>query len=137
MLKLDIPPLRERQADIDILADRFLQMLNDRSLSSPKTMSEAFLSGLHTYSWPGNIRQLQNSISRAYYTCTSSVLTAEDLEFSLDRSEEVEMPAPASGDFGQGAITAAAERLGISRATLYRRIKQYGINTKAIKKQPF
>ena len=146
MLKLDIPPLRERPDDLALLADRFLQMLNERSFTSPKTMSEDFLRGLRTYSWPGNIRQLQNSIARAFFTSASPVLTAEDLAQALDRSEDTEPQPAATGESGGGAIMAAlticngdvqaaAERLGISRATLYRRIKQLGINPKSIKKR--
>ena len=82
MLKLDIPPLRERPDDLALLADRFLQMLNERSFTSPKTMSEDFLRGLRTYSWPGNIRQLKNCITLA---CENSrgkkVIDEKDLEF--------------------------------------------------------
>ena len=146
MLKLSIPPLRERPTDIDMLAGRYLQTLNEHSLSAPKRMSEDFLNDLHTFSWPGNIRQLQNTIVRAYYTGSSSVLTADDLASSLDRAENLVRQFPAAGDSGGGPIIAAlticggdvqaaADRLGISRATLYRRIKQFDINTRAIKKQ--
>ena len=107
MLKLDIPPLRERPDDLALLADRFLQMLNERSFTSPKTMSEDFLRGLRTYSWPGNIRQLQNSIARAFFTSASPVLTAEDLAQALDRSEDTEPQPAATGESGGGAIMAA------------------------------
>ena len=145
MLKLDIPPLRERPSDIDALADRFLQTLNERSFSAPKKMSEEFLEGLRAYSWPGNIRELQNSIARAYYISTSSVLTAEALASSLDRTDPyAQQQGPVTSDSGGGAIMAAlticggdvkaaADRLGISRATLYRRMKQYDIRAKTIK----
>jgi transcriptional regulator of acetoin/glycerol metabolism len=145
-LKLDIPPLRERPEDIALISGRFLQTLNENSLSPPKTMSGEFLDGLRKYDWPGNIRQLQNSIARAYYTSKSSVLSAEDLAFSLEQSDSPGASPLSKGDSGKGAIVAAlticrgdvqaaADRLGLSRATLYRRIKQYGIDPKAIKKQ--
>ena len=107
-------------------------------------MSRAFVDGLREYSWPGNIRELQNSIARAYYISTNYELTAEDLAFSLERSEALQSAAPSRGDSGEGAIQAAlticrgdvqaaADRLGLSRATLYRRLKQYGINPKQMK----
>ena len=143
-LKLDIPPLRERPEDITLCAEHFLQTLNENSLSASKTMSRAFVDGLREYSWPGNIRELQNSIARAYYISTNYELTAEDLAFSLERSEALQSAAPSRGDSGEGAIQAAlticrgdvqaaADRLGLSRATLYRRLKQYGINPKQMK----
>ena len=143
-LKLEIPPLRERPEDIALIAGRFLQTLNENSLSAPKSMSEEFLEGLREYSWPGNIRELQNSLARAYYTGKSSVLSAEDLSLSLEHSEPQESPATVITDTGEGAIMAAlticrgdvqaaAERLGLSRATLYRRLKQYNINPKQLK----
>ncbi len=144
MLKLDIPPLRDRPSDIDDFADRFLQKLNEGGVSAPKKMSEEFLRGLRAYSWPGNIRELQNSIARAYYVSSSSILTAEDLAFSLDHPDTISQQLHEPNDSGSGAIMAAlticsgdvqaaAERLGISRATLYRRMKKLDINTKSLK----
>ena len=143
-LKLEIPPLRDRPEDIELCAGHFLQTLNENSLSAPKSMSGEFLTGLREYDWPGNIRELQNSIARAYYTSRDSVLSAEDLSLSLERPESPAAPAPAKGDAGEGAILsalticrgdvqAAADRLGLSRATLYRRLKQYNINPKQLK----
>ena len=143
-LKLEIPPLRERPEDIELCAKRFLQTLNENSLSPPKTISQEFLQGLKEYDWPGNIRELQNSLARAYYTTESAELTAEDLSFSLKRLEAAERPAPTRGDSGEGSIVAAltichgdvqaaADRLGLSRATLYRRLRQYDINPKKLK----
>ncbi|MBR4394578.1 MAG: sigma-54-dependent Fis family transcriptional regulator [Oscillospiraceae bacterium] len=143
-LKLEIPPLRERPEDIALFAGRFLQTLNENSLSPPKTMSEEFLNGLREYDWPGNIRELQNMLARAYYTSESAVLSAGDLSFSLKRPETTERPAQTKGDSGEGAIMAAlticrgdvqaaADRLGLSRATLYRRLKEYGIDPKKLK----
>ena len=144
-LKLEIPPLRERPGDIAFLAERFLQSLNENSPDPPKTMSRSFREGLTEYEWPGNIRQLQNSIARAYYASTRSELSAEDLAHSLESPLPETRQSAFRGDAGEGGIVAAltvcggdvqaaAERLGISRATLYRRMKQYGISPRRIRR---
>ncbi|MBO7373586.1 MAG: sigma-54-dependent Fis family transcriptional regulator [Oscillospiraceae bacterium] len=143
-LKLEIPPLRERPEDISLIAGRFLQTLNENSLSAPKRMSEDFLKRLQEYDWPGNIRELQNSVARAYSTSSTPGLSGDDLAFSMERPEPPANPAGGKNDSGEGAILAAlticrgdvqaaADRLGLSRATLYRRLKQYNINPKQLK----
>ena len=144
-LKLEIPPLRERPEDIILCAERFLQTLNATNANTPKTMSRAFQEGLKEYDWPGNIRQLQNSIARAYYGCAETILTAGDLARSLENTVPGEKLPAARSDTGEGGIVAAltvcggdvqaaAERLGVSRATLYRRMKQYGISLRQIRR---
>ena len=144
-LKLDILPLRERPEDIVLCAGLFLERLNESGAAIPKTMSPEFLNGLQEYSWPGNTRQLQNSIVRAYYTGTGAELSAEDLAHTLEQAAPDEPPAAVRAESGEGAIMAAmaicngnvqaaAERLGLSRATLYRRLNQYGIHPKQLKK---
>ena len=144
-LKLEIPPLRERPEDIILCAERFLQSLNESSGQEPKAMSRAFREGLMEYDWPGNIRQLQNSIARAYYGSSEPELTAEDLARSLENFAQVEKAPAVRSDTGEGGIVAAltvcggdvqaaAERLGMSRATLYRRMKQYGISPRQIRR---
>ena len=147
-LKLDIPPLRERPEDLALYAEYFLRGLNESSSDTPKSMTPEFLEGLRAYDWPGNVRELQNSIARAYYISAGSTLTSENLVLSLERREP-EAPADATllsnaGEGGiiaalticNGDVDAAAERLGISRATLYRRMKKYGIIPRLIKQKP-
>ena len=147
-LKLDIPPLRERPEDLALYAEYFLRGLNESSSDTPKSMTPEFLEGLRAYDWPGNVRELQNSIARAYYSSAGSTLTSENLVLSLERREP-EAPADATllsnaGEGGiiaalticNGDVDAAAERLGISRATLYRRMKKYGIIPRLIKQKP-
>ena len=147
-LKLDIPPLRERPEDIPLYAEYFLRGLNESNPDAPKSMSPEFLEGLRAYDWPGNIRELQNSVARAYYSSAGSLLTSENLVLSLERQEaDASGETPSLPDAGEGAIVAAlticngdvdaaAERLGVSRATLYRRMKKYGIVPRLLKQRP-
>lgn len=143
-LMLDIPPLRERPEDIELCAHRFLQKLNENSMSPPKSMSQEFIDGLKQYDWPGNTRQLQNGLARAYYISGENTLTAADLELAVEKREAPAGAPMRSKDGGEASIIAAltvcrgdvdatAECLGVSRATLYRRMKQYGISPKQIK----
>ena len=146
-LKLDIPPLRERPEDIVLYAEYFLRGLNEISSDAPKSMTPEFLEGLRAYDWPGNVRELQNSIARAYYSSVGTTLTSENLVLSLERQEpEAPAAAPLLSNAGEGGIIAAlticngdvdaaAERLGISRATLYRRMKKYGIVPRLVRQK--
>ena len=145
-LKLEIPPLRERPEDIPLYAAYFLRGLNEKAGDAPKTMSPEFLDGLCAYNWPGNVRELQNCIARAFYS-SGDVLTGESLSLSLENSlQEPALFAQQTMDANEGAIIAAltiskgnvdaaAEHLGISRATLYRRMKKYGIIPRLLKQR--
>lgn len=148
VLKLDISPLRERRADIGYCAEQFLRRFNDLSFTDQKTMTPEFLEGLAAYDWPGNNRQLQNALARAFYSETGSLLTARSLAYAIEQPsrEPAETRPELDQDSGAGAIVAAltlcggdvgaaAERLGLSRATLYRRLKRYNIDPKVIKRQ--
>ena len=138
VLRLEIPPLRRRPGDIRICAERFLERLN-RSDGQSKTMSPHFLEGLMAYDWPGNVRELQNGIERAFYSSADSVLGAQCLPLAVSASPApAEEPQP-NAEAGEilsaltlcgGDVERAAERLGVSRATLYRRIKRHGIDVK-------
>ena len=137
--------LRSRPEDILLFAERYLQELNANNPEAPKTMTREFVEGLQAYVWPGNVRELQNSIARAYYSDPGPILTSESLQLVLERpSSSLGDTLSIPQDAGEGAIVAAlticggnvdaaAERLGISRATLYRRMKKYGIIPKLLK----
>ncbi|MEG1632755.1 MAG: sigma-54-dependent Fis family transcriptional regulator [Oscillospiraceae bacterium] len=143
VLKLDIPPLRARREDISCCAEKFLARLNASTSETQKTMSPEFLAGLTEYDWPGNVRELQNGIERAFYSCSGDVLTAQSLLLAIDRPESMSDDPlgtpPRSGEAGEimsalavcgGDVEGAARKLGMSRATLYRRFKKFGIDPK-------
>lgn len=152
VLKLNIPPLRERPEDIEYCAMRFLEHFNARYPEQEKQMSEDFIHHLQSYSWPGNVRELQNYIERTFYLSTGDFLSelvplSDSCEGTDFPDTESRMTSGGIRTLGQiekenikeilrgcgGNVDMAAERLAISRAALYRRLKKYGINTKEIR----
>lgn len=148
VLKLDIPPLRERPLDIRLCAQNFLDRFNNRYPEMKKTMQDDFLHALESYSWPGNVRELHNSIERTFYACGSDSFTAEDFSNVTGVVYPPSAGVPTSSGEGakgkiaeisgaltqaNGDINLAAQQLKISRATLYRRIKTLGIQPRDYK----
>jgi transcriptional regulator of acetoin/glycerol metabolism len=149
VLKLNIPPLRERPEDISFCAHRFLEHFNARYPDQKKEMPEGFIRHLLAYDWPGNVRELQNYIEKTFYLSQGSFLSEQIplAEFSdgdgfaerdkrrnfigvmtLEQreTENIREILQACG----GSVEVAADRLAISRAALYRRLKKYGIRSR-------
>jgi len=147
---LTVPPLRERPADIPILARAFLDRMA-RNLpkrpGSPPEISEAAMTALRAYSWPGNVRDLRNVIEGALLICDGPVLLPDHLPERVthpsNAAEPTEAPAPPSAagapiDDERARILAAlaacagnqsraARQLGISRKVLIARLDSYGV----------
>jgi len=134
-IHIELPPLRERGNDILLLADFFLKKYtfkyNKRDIKINQHAQEKLLK----YSWPGNIRELQHTIEKAVILSESNVLNAEDLYLKSSPQtsrnspvrtlEEMEKQMIQSAiDENNGNLTAAAEQLGVTRQTLYNRIKK-------------
>ncbi len=156
VLRLQIPPLRQRQEDIPLLLDHFIRLLSEHHGLEPISLPEEYLGRLMAYSWPGNVRQLRNFAERLVMNCslrcstdTLEVLYRELLQYGTPRtlSEKAGPPPSALKDRmkvqhldSERAIilealeqcryhkNRAAERLGISRTTLWRKIKELGID---------
>jgi DNA-binding NtrC family response regulator len=140
-ISITLPPLRERAVDIPLLADHFLQTYGG---STPPRLSEDALAALQAYSWPGNIRELRNVIERAVLLATGGTIRASDLPVLNGPSAagETKRVAPdgrplSLADLERDHIATvlrqtswhqgrAAEMLGISPKTLYRKIREYG-----------
>ncbi|HEY3447671.1 MAG TPA: sigma-54 dependent transcriptional regulator [Myxococcales bacterium] len=139
VIRIDIPPLRERRDDILPLIDHFLQQAGDRLDRQIIGVSSAALRQLLSYDWPGNVRELANELERAVALAKKDTLLPEDFDLSgskptlknlLDESlardlplEEVERAYVRRVVDAQGGNKAAAARiLGINRRTLYRKI---------------
>ena len=143
VLKLDIPPLRERPLDITGCAEIFLERFNKRYPEQRKHMAEEYLDALMQYDWPGNVRELQNSIERTFYACNEDTLTLEDFCYVIG-STKVQSPMIPQADgmyhevmqalqLSKGNIEDAAKSLQVSRATFYRICKKCGVQPKKFK----
>ncbi len=141
-VEIRMPPLRERADDIPLLVDHFLDKYARKYQRVVKGVQPAALKKLSSYHWPGNVRELEHMIERALIMTESSVLQTEDfffaghfeteeqegLIFDNYNLEEVEkMVIRKALDKREGNISKAAEELGLTRASLYRRLEKYGL----------
>lgn len=137
IFKIVIPPLRERGQDILLLSDHFLSVLaQKRGIPSP-TLNRAAKTILLKYSWPGNVRQLEHCLTYAASIAYDGIIRPENLPEEIwgtpVPSEEVPVPHPEMERIRQALqksghnVSDAARSLGISRATLYRKIRKYGL----------
>jgi transcriptional regulator with PAS, ATPase and Fis domain len=131
---IEVPPLRDRVDDIPILANYFLRAYCEKYDREPMKINTHALEKLANYSWPGNVRELQHSIEKAVIMSDSSVLIPSDFDFK-----------PHPGRVHQGELTLqemenryildclkrhgnnislAAEKLGITRQTLYNKLRK-------------
>ena len=148
VVPIAVPPLRERQEDIPLLADHFMAMLAREYGRRAKRFETDAVDALQHYSWPGNVRELRNVIERLMIMVPGERVTARDLLF-LDQSagplpEADTSTAPmmllhdARDDFERqyilralaaqhGNISRTADALGVERSNLYRKMRAFGI----------
>jgi DNA-binding NtrC family response regulator len=131
--RIDLPALRERTGDIPILVQNFLSNFSTRIGKEVTGIGSSVMRGFIDYPWPGNVRELRNAVEYSVIRCTGSVIQSGDVPPEV-RSATVEVPALNSNNTRErltaalnhtnGNRKAAAELLGISRATLYRRLAE-------------
>jgi DNA-binding NtrC family response regulator len=139
-VELHLPPLRERQEDIPLLAEHFVEMYCKKYRKITKSFSSNTLKRLQKYSWPGNIRELQHAIERTVIMTDNSNLTPEDFFFLTNNPqaedinvenynlESVEKSVIQKAiNKHNGNISKAAKELGLTRASLYRRLEKHGL----------
>ncbi len=139
-VEIHLPPLRERQEDIPLLVDHFLKQYSQKYRKPQKRVNSATLKKLQTYNWPGNIRELQHAIERAVILSENQTLQPQDFFFSGSVSreeglifdnynlEEVEkLVIRKAISKHAGNVSRAARELGLTRASLYRRLEKYGL----------
>lgn len=142
-IEITLPALRDRLEDIPLLANHFIDIYSKKYNKDIRKAGEALIKRMQKYHWPGNIRELQHSIERAVIMTTHGVLQPEDLftqkhmmpekqeeTVSLDHLniEDVEKILIRKAlHKHNGHITRAAEELGLTRSSLYRRLERYGL----------
>lgn len=129
---IELPPLKSRVADIPLFVHHFMDRYN-RKYSKKTTIEKRQLKTLENYPWPGNVRQLENSIERAVIMSDTELL-AEDiipLARSTEKADDLYVVEHKKIEEVikrfEGNISKAAKELGIGRNTLYRKMKKYGI----------
>lgn len=137
-VEIKVPPLADRMEDITLLAQHYLEHYAKKYHKSVTTISAGATDKLKRYAWPGNIRELQHSIERAVIMTDSPSLQESDFLFSRPVSssaspetlnlDEVEKAAIVKAlSLYSGNISKAADELGLTRASLYRRMEKYGL----------
>ena len=135
-ITIDIPPLRERKEDIAPIANSLLAHLVKKYRKPDMRFGKDAFDALLAHSWPGNVRELSHCVERAILMAIGDEISHHDLglmpsqntgDFMQLTLEEAEIRLIANAlDVHQGNVLLAAEKLGISRAALYRRLEKYG-----------
>lgn len=144
VIELKIPPLRERKEDIPMLVNHFLKRFSEENNKAVKGVDGNAIGILMRYSWPGNVRELRNVIERAVVLSQGAVITSVDLpdkikkeEMSVEGQQSSSLKVSVSGyeknlimnvyNAQQKNKEETAKILGVDLATLYRKLKKYGI----------
>jgi PAS domain S-box-containing protein len=142
-----VPPLRERDMDIALLADAFFQRIRLKSDKAIQGISNAAMQDLITYPWPGNVRELRSALEYAFVTCNEMTIRPDHLPPGIalksgtkppsrlvsktavsDRDEKKKQLLIAALRQTGGNQRKASDILGVSRVTIWKQIKRYGID---------
>jgi DNA-binding NtrC family response regulator len=135
-VKIDVPALRHRENDIVLLTEYFLGKYAAKYQKPAMRIDQKAMEKLQHYPWPGNVRELQHTIENAVILCENEVLTQKDFNLQTSRSwdteslnlEQVERTTIERALIkNRGKYSITADELGISRTTLYYKIKKYGL----------
>ncbi len=148
VVTVKVPPFRERQDDIPLMAQHFLEKYSKKNRKQVKGFSPLAMDMLIKYDWPGNVRELENAVERAVILLAGDNITEKDLPLSITQSyskesdraitqtvntgtrplEEVEKEAILAALEASGSNKSeTARKLGINRKTLHKKLKNYGV----------
>jgi len=138
VVNLKLPSLAERREDIPLLAEHFVSVFNDRTSKTITGFSDEAMRLLREYSFPGNIRELENVVEYAFVICKSGAILPEHLPLSLrspvvafvagsplEDAELVALKAALAANDGKRGETARS--LGVHKATLWRKMRKHGL----------
>jgi DNA-binding NtrC family response regulator len=139
-VEIHLPPLRDRQGDVLLLADHFLKIYSKKYKKSINGILSSSYKKMQQYHWPGNVRELQHAIERAVIMSDGDKLSPEDfiLSSNTKKTGELEINSYNLDDIEktiiqkvlkqhQGNISQAAQDLGLTRTSLYRRMEKHGL----------
>src|SRR6266403_3902704 len=146
VIPVEVPPLRQRAEDIPLLVEHFIKLFSGENAKRPKTISVEALAYFLSYDWPGNVRELRNMVERLVIMTPGDVIGPDDLpaplrpkdlasggdakERTLREAREAFERAYILSELraNEWNMARTAERLGIERSHLYRKLKAYGIS---------
>jgi len=147
VIELEIPPLRKRREDIPLLAQHFIEHFAEKNRKPIKGFTPGAMDALIRYQWPGNVRELMNAVERGVVLSRSEYLDMDDLPFmrslAQGQADPLQIMEQANEDMSLDAVEKAtilktlkssdgnksetARRLGITRKTLHKKLKMYGV----------
>ncbi|MTI33116.1 sigma-54-dependent transcriptional regulator [Xanthovirga aplysinae] len=137
-IRIELPPLRERGEDIELLAGFFVKKYQKKYQKKSLRLSSGAIRKLMQHHWPGNVRELKHTIEKAVILSDQEVLKAEDFIFKPIGGKKAHQRQATLADMERqmieeamdkynGNLSLVAEKLGISRQTLYNKMKRYAI----------
>ncbi len=155
VVSIELPPLRQRDEDIILLAEHFLETFAIKVRRKAPVLTPAAKKRLIAHDWPGNVRELRNMMERIAYLSTDATISAEDLPFIDSPRAKIASDAMISEGLSlaeatdrfqitfidrqiqltSGNMTDAARAMGLHRSNLYRKMKQLGMDTADPKKE--
>ena len=144
-MTINIPALRDREGDSIVIATAFAKRFSEQQHKKIKGFTKDAAQVIENYSWPGNIRELENKVKRAVIMSDGIHITAEDLELSVEQEDsslplnlkEVREVAETSAikralSYADNNVSNAAKLLGVTRPTLYTLFNKYGIQVNSV-----